>query len=259
MILHFFAAVLGAVVGSFLNVVILRLPVGESIVFPGSRCPRCEAAIAWYDNIPVLSYLVLRGRCRHCRAAISGQYPLVEALMALLSWGLFVRFGIGAAFVVYFVFAAALLAVIFIDFHHQIIPDVISLPGIVLGVGAAFVNPYVTWQDALIGVAAGGGIFYAVAGGYYLVTKRAGMGGGDIKLLAMIGAFLGWQAVPFVIFASALTGTVVGVWAMARQGKGGKTVVPYGPFLSLAAYGYLFFREEIWYAVRVYYLLPMQQ
>jgi leader peptidase (prepilin peptidase)/N-methyltransferase len=242
-----FVTVFGALVGSFLNVVILRLPnEGESIVLPPSHCPKCQALIRWYDNIPIISFLFLRGRCRRCRQPISWQYPVVELMMALLSLALFRSFGIGPAFFVYFVFCAALLAIIFIDLHHQIIPDVISLPGIVLGFAASFLLPGLSWQESLIGLLAGGGVFYAIAGGYYLLTRRAGMGGGDIKLLAMIGAFLGWRALPFVIFASALLGSVIGIGAMIKQKKGGKTVVPYGPFLAVASFIYLFFTNEIW-------------
>ena len=250
-----FATVLGALVGSFLNVVILRLPEeGESIVFPPSHCPQCQALIRWYDNIPIISFLMLGGRCRRCRKPISWQYPAVELLMALLSFALFRSFGLGAPFFVYFVFCAALLAIIFIDFYHQIIPDVISLPGIILGFAASFLLPGLSWQDSALGVLLGGGIFYAIAAGYYLLTRRAGMGGGDIKLLAMIGAFLGWKALPFVIFASALMGSVIGIGAMIKQKKGGKTVIPYGPFLAVASYLYLFFADEIWLFADRYYL-----
>lgn len=241
----FFIFVFGLLVGSFLNVVILRVPAGESIVLPPSRCPRCKALIRWHDNIPLLSFILLRGKCRYCQAAVSWQYPFVELCTALLSAALFLKFGLGAAGGVYFVFCCALLAIIFIDFRHQIIPDAISLPGIVLGFGAAFINPYVTWQSAGLGILLGGGSFYAVAAMYYLITKREGMGGGDIKLLAMIGAFLGWQSLPFVIFGSSLIGTVAGLAAMVRQKKGGKTVIPYGPFLSVAGMLYLFFQAEI--------------
>ncbi|MDD5758324.1 MAG: prepilin peptidase [Desulfobulbaceae bacterium] len=250
-----FAAVLGALVGSFLNVVILRLPEeGESIVFPPSHCPQCQALIHWYDNIPMISFLLLGGRCRHCRKSISWQYPIVELIMALLSFALFYRFGLTADFFVYFVFCAALLVVIVIDLYHQIIPDVISLPGIILGFAASFLLPGLSWQDSALGILLGGGIFYAIAAGYYLLAKRAGMGGGDIKLLAMIGAFLGWRALPFVIFASALLGSVIGIGAMIKQKKGGKTVIPYGPFLAMASYLYLFFAKEIWFVVDRYYL-----
>jgi leader peptidase (prepilin peptidase) / N-methyltransferase len=238
--------IFGALVGSFLNVVILRLPEpGESVVFPPSHCPRCHNSIKWYDNIPILSFILLRRRCRSCRQPISFQYPLVESAMALLSLALFHKFGLGAAFAIYFPFAAALLAIIFIDIKHQIIPDVISLPGIILGFLLAFVNPLVSWQDAGLGLLIGGGSLYAVAAGYYLLTRREGMGGGDIKLLAMIGAFLGWQSLPFVIFSSSLTGTVAGIGAMLKQKKGGQTVIPYGPFLALGGLLYLFFRGNI--------------
>jgi leader peptidase (prepilin peptidase)/N-methyltransferase len=244
----------GALVGSFLNVVIIRLPQEDgSVIFPASHCPKCKEPISWYDNIPVVSFLLLGGKCRHCRQVISWQYPLVETLMALLSGALFLRFSISIPFAVYFPFCAALLAIIFIDFHHQIIPDVISLPGIFLGFAASLVNPLVAWHDSLIGLVCGGGFFYLIAAGYYLFAKRAGMGGGDIKLLAMIGAFLGWQSLPFVIFSSALLGSVIGIAAMVKQKKGGKTVIPYGPFLALGSYLYIFFQKEIYdFAVRYY-------
>lgn len=243
---------LGAVVGSFLNVVILRLPAADaSIVFPASHCPVCRTPIRWYDNIPVLSFIVLRARCRACREPISFQYPLVELCMALLSLALYTKFALSFEYFFYFLFVAGLLAIIFIDIHHQIIPDAISLPGIIIGFAGSFLNPLVTWQQSGIGILVGGGILYAVALGYYLATKREGMGGGDIKLLGMIGAFLGWQSLLFVIFASSLSGSIVGIFAMVQQGKGGKTRIPFGPFLALTAIVFLFFQREIfqlWYA-----------
>jgi leader peptidase (prepilin peptidase) / N-methyltransferase len=238
--------VFGTLVGSFLNVVILRLPEPDrSVVFPPSHCPRCQHQISWYDNIPIVSFVLLGRRCRSCKEPISYQYPLVELTMGLLSLALFYKFGLGPAYAIYFPFAAGLLAIIFIDLHHQIIPDVISLPGIVLGFLLAFVNPLVSWQAAGLGLLFGGGSLYAVAAGYYLLTRREGMGGGDIKLLAMIGAFLGWQSLPFVIFSSSLIGSVAGIGAMLKQGKGGQTVIPYGPFLALGGLLYLFFQESI--------------
>ncbi len=258
-LLPLFSFVFGALVGSFLNVVILRLPSPDaSIVFPASHCPSCKNPIPWYDNIPIISFLFLRGRCRNCQGAISWQYPLVELSMAFLSLALCNRFvlpflaqaNIGSIVVVflgYFLFCAALLAIIFIDLHHQIIPDVISLPGIIIGFAFSFINPLVPWIDSAIGILAGGGSLYAVALGYYLLTKKEGMGGGDIKLLAMIGAFLGWQCLAFTIFCSSLLGSVIGIAAMIKQKKGGKTVIPYGPFLAIAALLYLFFREDIVY------------
>jgi len=243
---YFFVVLFGALVGSFLNVVIVRLPEeGASIVFPASHCPACKKNISWHDNIPLLSFLLLRGRCRQCEARISWRYPLVEAAMAGLSLALYQHFGLTILYPIYFLFCAALLAIIFIDIQHQIIPDVISLSGIVIGFALSFVNPFVTWQEAGLGLLFGGGSFYLVALVYYLFTRREGMGGGDIKLLAMIGAFLGWQSLPFVVFASSVLGTVVGVGAMIKQRKGGKTVIPYGPFLAMAALLYLFFRQEI--------------
>ena len=244
------ALVLGAVVGSFLNVVIARLPAWmdgaeESIIWPASRCPKCKTPIAWYDNIPVVSFLLLGGRCRACREKISRRYPLVEVMMALLAWGLLWRFGLSWEWLVYFIFSAALLAVFFIDLDHQLIPDLISLPGIVLGFAASFVVGEVDWISSGLGLLLGGGVFYLVALGYYLVTRREGMGGGDIKLLAMLGAFLGWQSLPFIILASSLLGLVVGIGAMIRQGKGGRSVIPFGPFLITAAWLWLFFPKQV--------------
>lgn len=247
------AGLLGLVVGSFLNVVILRLPdQSQSIVFPASHCPECSAMISWYDNIPILSYLILRGRCRHCRGAISLQYPLVELMMALLSAALMYRFQLSLATAGYFVFCAALLVIIFIDIHHQIIPDVISLPGILIGFLFSLVSDTVTWQSSLIGILAGGGVLYGVAFLYALLRKIDGMGGGDIKLLAMLGAWLGWQSLPFIILVSSATGSVVGLIAMRSQKKGGQTRIPFGPFLSLAALVYTFFSENILYFYYLY-------
>lgn len=245
-ILNYIFFILGGLVGSFLNVVILRLPSeGESIVFPPSRCPSCATLIRWYDNIPMLSFLLLRGRCRSCKGRISLQYPLVELCMALLSLALYTKTGLSFEFFFYFIFLAALLVIIFIDTAHQIIPDVISLPGIAIGLAGSFFNSHVAWQQAALGILLGGGFLYAIALFYSVLTGRQGMGGGDIKLLAMIGAFLGWQSLLFVVFSSSLLGSVVGVGAMIRQGKGGKTRIPFGPFLAIGAMLFLFFQYEI--------------
>ncbi len=240
------SALFGAVVGSFLNVVILRLPESDqSIVFPASHCPQCSSPLNWYENIPILSYIFLRGRCGHCNTSISLQYPLVELLMAIVTVALVQRFELSFATAGYFVLSAALLVIIFIDIRLQIIPDVISLPGIVLGFLFSLVSDTVTWQSSLIGILAGGGVLYAVALFYTILRKIDGMGGGDIKLLAMIGAWLGWQALPFVILMSSTTGSIVGIVAMCRQKKGGQTRIPFGPFLSLAALTYIFYSENI--------------
>lgn len=248
-----FSGIFGAIVGSFLNVVILRLPDdNQSIVYPASHCPKCSSPLQWYENIPIISYLLLRGRCSHCQGQISLQYPLIELTMAILATALMYKFQLSVAAAGYFLFCAALLVIIVIDIHHQIIPDVISLPGIILGVLFSFINPTVTWQSSLIGVLVGGGILYAVAFFYYLLRKVDGLGGGDIKLLAMIGAWLGWQSLPFVIFASSFSGSAVGLIAMFYQKKGGQTRIPFGPFLSLAALIYTFYSEKILYFFHLY-------
>ncbi len=249
-----FAAIFGAIVGSFLNVVILRLPEpGESIVFPPSHCPVCRNRLRWFENIPVFSYLLLRGKCGHCSCSISLQYPLVELSMACLSAAVLHRFGLTIPGAGFFLFCASLLVIIWIDLRHQIIPDVISLPGILVGFSLSFFNPLLSWQSSLIGIMAGGGSLGAIAVLYSMLRKQEGMGGGDIKLLAMIGAFLGWQSLPFVIFSSSLTGAIAGSIVMLVQRRHGlATRIPFGPFLSLAALGYLFFIDSIQQIAQLY-------
>lgn len=247
--LFIFTFLLGAVIGSFLNVCICRIPAGESIVHPPSRCPACGSGIHWYQNVPILSYLFLRGRCAACGVRISARYPLVEALTGLLFVLVFVRFGFHWTTPVYWLFAASLVTITFIDLDHQIIPDVISLPGIVVGFLCSFAVPWVSWSDSLLGILAGGGSLYLVAVGYELLTKKEGMGGGDIKLLAMIGAFLGWKAVLPIIFFSSLMGTLVGVPVMLIKRADSKLAIPFGPFLAAAAFFYLFWGPALirWY------------
>lgn len=245
-VLYIFFFILGAIVGSFLNVVILRLPNdGESIAFPPSHCPKCKTQLRWFENIPLISYLVLRGKCGHCRTPISLQYPFVEFSMAVLSTTLFYNFGLSLATGGYFLLCAAFLVIIFIDIRHQIIPDLISLPGIVMGFVFSLVSNTVTWQSSLLGIILGGGVLYTLALLYTLLRKTDGMGGGDIKLLAMIGAWLGWQSLPFVIFTSSLTGSIIGVTIILSQKKDSQTRIPFGPFLSVAALLYLFFSVQI--------------
>jgi leader peptidase (prepilin peptidase) / N-methyltransferase len=240
------AFLFGTIIGSFLNVVILRLPdPGTSIVFPSSHCPKCKKSLSWYENIPILSYLVLGGKCSHCRMSISPQYPIVELLTGLLAVAVIANFGLSLTALGFFLFCAALVTIIWIDLHHQIIPDVISLPGIIFGFAFSFISFFVTWQESLIGLLAGGGIFYAVSYSYYLLRRQEGLGGGDIKLLAMLGAFLGWQSLLFIIFASSVTGTVAGLFAMRSQKKGGATRIPFGPFLAVSGLFYLFFRPQV--------------
>jgi len=243
--LDIFLAVAGAAIGSFLNVLICRLPEGTSIVFPSSRCPKCEHAIRFYDNIPVVSYLILKGRCRDCHEKISSRYPLVEVLTAVMSLALFWKFGLNLQYLFVFVFGCSLIVITFIDLDHQIIPDVITLPGIPIFslIAVFFMN--ISWIDVVLGVLIGGGCLYAIAVGYELITKREGMGGGDIKLLAMMGGFLGWKSLLFIVFVSSLLGALVGVSMMIAKGKDMKYAVPFGPFLSIAAMAYLFIGKEV--------------
>jgi leader peptidase (prepilin peptidase)/N-methyltransferase len=248
-VLPLFSFALGAVIGSFLNVCIYRLPAGESIVYPASRCPVCRTPIRWYQNIPILSFLALRGRCASCRTPISVRYPLVEALNGILFVLVLLRFGLHWATAVYWLFSAALVTITFIDLDHQIIPDVISLPGIVVGFFCSFLLPQLSWLDSLFGILLGGGSLLLVAEVYQRLTGKDGMGGGDIKLLAMLGAFLGWKAVLPVIFLSSLMGTLVGIPLMLIRRADGGLPIPFGPFLAAAAMIYLLWGPALvgWY------------
>jgi len=240
----------GLCIGSFLNVCIYRLPSSTSIINPSrSFCPQCNSAIQFYDNIPVLSYLWLKGRCRNCKAPIAFRYPLVELMTGTLAIAMLFKFGLTIEGVVYFVFMSSLLVITFIDIDHKIIPDIISLPGIPIGLAASFVLPAMTFKSSLLGLLAGGGSLLLVAWTYSLITRKEGMGGGDIKLLGMIGAFVGWKGVIFTIFAASLTGTLVGMIVMLLKGKNLKFAIPFGPFLSIGAMSYVFFGEKvlIWY------------
>ena len=244
-----FAFVFGLLWGSFANVVILRLPQGQSVVHPRSRCPKCSAAIGWYDNVPVLSWLLLRGKCRQCGERISVQYPTVELLTGVLFALVVHRYGLSITTVEYLIFVWSLVVVSFIDLEHMILPDVFTLSGIVIGLAGAWLNPARSLPSALFGVLMGGGFLWAIAYLYYLWRKEEGMGGGDIKLLAWIGAVLGWPAIPFVILASSLVGSVVGIGYSIRSKAGLKSVIPFGPFLALGAVLYLLGGEDIgrWY------------
>jgi leader peptidase (prepilin peptidase)/N-methyltransferase len=240
----------GLCFGSFMNVCIYRLPESKSLIKPGSMCPQCGRAIAFYDNIPVISFLLLRGRCRHCGTPITWRYPLVELLGGLAALAAVTKFGLSLPALVYFIFIAVLIVVTFIDIDHRIIPDVITLPGIVLALAASFLLPRVGFTDALLGIALGGGSLLAVAAIYRLITKNEGMGMGDVKLLAMIGALIGWKGVIFTIFIGSLTGSLVGfVLVLAQKRKDLKLAVPFGPFLSLGAAFYIFAGPELtfWY------------
>ncbi len=247
--LAIFSIVFGAMVGSFLNVCIFRLPKEESIIIPGSHCPHCHHPIKFYDNIPLISYLVLGGRCRYCKKSISVQYPLVEGITAISSLCLFLRYGLSWSYLFYFSFVAALIVITVIDLYHQIIPDVISIPGIGVGLLGALILPHITFFNSLMGTLLGGGSLFVIATLYQWLFKREGMGGGDVKLLAMMGAFLGWEAVLLTILLSSLIGSITGIIIMALKGKDFKYAIPFGPFLSLGAVIALFYKNEIifWY------------
>jgi leader peptidase (prepilin peptidase) / N-methyltransferase len=247
--LEVYSFIFGLLVGSFLNVCICRIPVEQSIVSPGSHCPRCERPIRFYDNIPLMSYLILGGKCRYCRASISLQYPLIEGVTALSSLLLFLRFGPSLDYLFYFAFVAALITITVIDLYHQIIPDVISLPGLAVGLLASLILPEITFLNSVFGTLLGGGSLFLVATVYQWLFKREGMGGGDVKLLAMIGAFLGWKAVILTIFLSSLIGSVTGIALILVKGKDFKYAIPFGPFLSVGAVISLFYGESLmrWY------------
>jgi leader peptidase (prepilin peptidase)/N-methyltransferase len=239
----------GTIIGSFLNVCIRRVPTGESVVYPPSHCPSCGARIRSRDNIPLLSYAVLHGRCRSCDGAISMRYPTVEALTGAALVLLFHRFGLSPALGVNAAFVAALIVVSFIDLDHQIIPDVISLPGIVLGLVVSAFGQGPPLLDSVLGVLVGGGILYAVAVGYHAFTRREGMGGGDIKLLAMIGAFLGWRGVLVTLIVGSFTGAIVGTSLIMTRRADRRIPIPFGPFLAFGAVCALAFGDQLidWY------------
>lgn len=240
---------LGLLWGSFANVVIYRLPEGKSVVTPRSACPKCQQPIAWFDNVPVLSWLFLRGKCRGCKTTIPWRYPLVELIMGVSFFGVFYKLGFSWFTLECIIFVFGLIVVSFIDLDHMILPDSFTLSGIVIGLAGAFLNPERELLSSFLGVLMGGGFLWAVAYIYYLIRKEEGMGGGDIKLLAWIGAVLGWTSVPFVILVSSIIGTLVGVLAALKTKGGMKTAIPFGPYLALAAILYIFAGEELtkWY------------
>jgi leader peptidase (prepilin peptidase)/N-methyltransferase len=246
---EFLIFVFGICIGSFLNVCIYRLPESKSIVHPRSMCPRCGTLIASYDNIPILSYMVLRGKCRYCGARISLRYPVIECISGIFAVGVFLKYGLSFEALIYFTFIATLLVITFIDIDHQIIPDVISLPGIPIFFAASFALPDITLVESILGVLIGGGSLWIVAQLYYVLTRKEGMGGGDIKLLAMMGAIIGWKGVLFTIFVASAIGTVVGILVMLKTRTSMKLKVPFGPFLAIGAIAYIFLGPQLmaWY------------
>ena len=242
--------IFGAIVGSFLNVCIYRLPKGQSIVTPGSHCPKCNKPISWYDNIPVLSYLVLKGRCRSCKTPINPGYIIVEVITAALAVALFTAFGPGPKFTAYSILSAGLIVATFVDLEIREIPDEVSLGGLAAGLIFVSIFPGISgtalWYKAFLwsalGALAGGGSIYLMGFFGEMVFKKEAMGGGDVKLMAMIGAFLGWKLALLAFFIAPLFGSVVGLILKARDGR---DVIPYGPYLSLAAVIAVFWGNNI--------------
>ncbi len=252
--LHVYMFAFGAVVGSFLNVCISRLPEKKSIVRPGSRCPECGNPIRWYDNIPIISFIILRAKCRNCGCRISWQYPAVELLTAILFVCLMREFTNLVALFIYLAFVSALIVVTFIDLKHYIIPDEISIPGIFIGLALSLLPARLTgnqmmtssFLDSLIGCLVGGGFLYLTAVFSLAVLKKEGMGGGDIKLLAMVGAFLGWKLALMTIVVGSVVGAVVGITLILLRLKLRTDYIPFGPYLALGAVLSLIYGERLW-------------
>lgn len=250
--LYLVSAVAGLIVGSFANVCIYRLPRGKSVVWPSSRCPSCQTPLKPWDNIPVLSYLMLRGKCRACGEPISARYPLVEAANGLLYPAALYRYGTTPATLFYFLFLSAMVVITFIDLDFQIIPDEITLPGIPVGILAGWLflpDPFYRVADmgiaiSLTGAVTGFALYYAIA-----FLSRGGMGGGDIKLMTMAGAVLGWKGVLLTTFLASFLGSAVGIYLVIFKGKGRKSKIPFGPFLAAGALFSLFYGQEFvsWY------------
>ncbi len=264
------ALLFGLVVGSFLNVCILRLPQGISISTPRSRCPRCKTLIPWYDNIPVLSYIMLGARCRHCENKISIRYPFIEAMSGVVGVLLYLKFGFGIQWFIYFGFSAAMIVLAFIDMDHRILPDPITLNGIWIGILvsvylaqpspfiarlfrlAGIMAPHprlVAFVASLVGIIVGGGLLSAVAEAYLRLRGIEGMGFGDVKMMAMVGAFLGGPLALLTIMLGSLLGSIIGVVFMQLSGKSREYELPFGTFLGLAGIISVLYGEDL---VRLY-------
>ena len=243
------ALLMGLCIGSFLNVVIYRLPRGQSLVSPGSRCPNCGYQLRWYDNVPVLSWVFLGGRCRQCRTRISAQYPIVEIITAMLFVLVVWLTPLEPLLISRLILVAILVALFGIDLEHQILPNTITLPGIAIGLMFSAIGPP-GWKDALIGAALGAGVLYGIAAAYYAVRREEGLGMGDVKMLAMIGAFLGWKAVLVTLVLSSFSGAAIGMALIAAQRGGMKLALPFGTFLAVGALAALLVGEPLiaWYA-----------
>jgi len=237
--------ILGAAIGSFLNVCIYRLPRGISLISPSSHCPLCKAVIKWYTNIPLIGYFLLRGKCHSCHSNISLRYPFIELLTGLAFVSTFNTHGPTLVSLIYFMLIASLIVIAWIDIDFYIIPDVISIPGILIGFLSSVFILNLNWLDSLIGIALGGGSLLSVAIIYKLIKNKEGMGMGDVKLLAMIGAFLGWRPIIFIIFASSFLGSIIGATYLIFSKEDSSKQIPFGPFISIATILYIFFGKQI--------------
>jgi leader peptidase (prepilin peptidase)/N-methyltransferase len=254
-ILYIIVFVFGSVVGSFLNVCIYRIPRNLSIITPSSRCPSCNMPINPLDNIPIISYIFLGGRCRACKTKISFRYPLVELLNAVLYILVLWRFGAEWHTLVYCIFCSSLIVISFIDLDFQIIPDRITLTGIPIGIifgGFLLLDPFMRHshlgiKSSLIGAFIGFGFYYLIAEAGYRIFKKEAMGGGDIKLMAMIGGFLGWKGVILTTFLGSLSGTIIGILLMLIKGREWGSKIPFGPYLALGAFVTLLYGQEIFH------------
>lgn len=243
------AGLIGLCIGSFLNVVIYRLPLGQSLVSPGSRCTKCGYELRWYDNVPILSWVSLGGRCRQCRGPISAQYPIVEVVTALLFLLVAWLTPVGPLMASRLILVSILVALFGIDLEHQILPNVITLPGIAVGLMFGLIAPP-GFQDVLIGAVLGAGVLYGVAAAYYLVRREEGLGMGDVKMLAMVGAFLGWKAVLVTLVLSSFSGALIGMALIALQKGNMKLALPFGTFLALGAVAAMLVGDPLitWYS-----------
>ena len=228
------AAGFGAIIGSFLNVCIHRLPIGASIVTPPSACVKCRRELSWYENIPIVSWVVLRGRCRTCGTPISVRYPIIEAITAAMMAGAWWFYGPTPLFFSRAIFGCALIVLFAIDLEHQLLPNAITLPGIVVGFAFSFVTDP-GWVASLIGILVGGGVLYGVAETYYRVRHEEGLGMGDVKMLAMVGAFIGWKLAIVTLMMASLAGSIIGVVLIVTKRGGLKYALPFGTFLALGA------------------------
>jgi len=241
--------ILGLIIGSFSNVCIYRIPKKESIVFPASHCPNCNSTIKAIDNIPLLSYFLLKGKCRKCGEKISIRYPIVEFLTGVIYLLIFLVYGRSLQTLIYTLLSSALIIIAFIDLDEQIIPDEISLPGIVIGFVLSFIVPYISYFNSILGTIVGGGIIFLIALVGLAIFKKEAMGGGDVKLSAMIGAFIGWKYIMISLFIGFFIGAIAGILLILLKIRNRDDLVPFGPFIVLGSFITLLWGENIlsWY------------